>query len=118
MATGQRAWFVQPPRVDCSASNANRCDQAQSAAVTVIPGVVFSGATNGIVRAYSTVDGKVIWEFDTAREFPTVNGLRAKGGILDGGGPTIVQGMLYMESGYATTRGGVPGNVLLAFGAK
>jgi polyvinyl alcohol dehydrogenase (cytochrome) len=118
MATGQRAWFVQPPRVDCSASNANRCVQAQSAAVTVIPGVVFSGATNGIVRAYSTVDGKVIWEFDTAREFPTLNGLRAKGGILDGGGPTIVQGMLYMESGYATTRGGVPGNVLLAFSAK
>ena len=33
---------------------------------------------------------------------------------MDGPGPTIVDGMLYVNSGYAQW-GGRPGNVLLAF---
>ena len=33
---------------------------------------------------------------------------------MDGPGPTIVDGMLYVNSGYAQW-GGLPGNVLLAF---
>ena len=89
--------------------------QGQSAAVTAIPGVVFSGATNGMMRAYATVDGTVLWEHDTAQEYTTVNGLDAKGGTIDGAGPTVVDGVVYFYSGYATTRGGEAGNVLLAF---
>src|SRR4029453_613235 len=94
-----------------------RCVQAQSAAVTVIPGVVFSGATNGIMRAYSTKDGRVLWEFDTAKPFTTVNGVEAKGGALNGPGPTVAGGTLFMTSGYAglSGRGAGAGNVLLAF---
>jgi polyvinyl alcohol dehydrogenase (cytochrome) len=69
---------------------------------------------DGRLRAYSTADGKVIWEFDTAREFPTVNGITAKGGSMDGPGPTIAGGMLFVSSGYGNW-GGLPGNVLLAF---
>ena len=115
IATGERVWYVRPPRIPCNAPNDRRCIQGQAAAVTAIPGVVFSGATNGIFRAYSTVDGKTLWEHDTARDYTTVNGLPAKGGMLYGPGAVVVDGVVYMSAGYGETRGGVPGNVLLAF---
>ena len=90
----------------------------QSAAITVIPGVVFSGSRNGIMRAYAAADGKIIWEYNTAREFSTVNGVPAKGGGISGPGPTVAGGMLFMGSGYAEMGIGSPGNVLLAFGIE
>jgi polyvinyl alcohol dehydrogenase (cytochrome) len=83
-------------------------------AVSVIPGAVFSGSLDGHLRAYSASTGEVIWDFDTAREYETVNGSKAHGGSLDGPGPVIAGGMLYVNSGYALF-GGVPGNALLAF---
>jgi polyvinyl alcohol dehydrogenase (cytochrome) len=75
---------------------------------------VFSGSTDGHLRAFSTEDGSVLWDVDTAREYQTVGGGAAKGGSLDGPGPVIVAGMLYINSGYARL-GGAAGNVLLAF---
>jgi polyvinyl alcohol dehydrogenase (cytochrome) len=78
--------------------------------------VVFSGAINGMMRAYATGDGKVIWEYKTARPFTTVNGVAAKGGSLNGPGPVVAGGMLFMNSGYAYLGFGAAGNVLLAFG--
>jgi len=85
--------------------------------VTVIPGVVFSGSLDGHLRAYSTTDGRVIWDFDTAREFTTVNGVSGRGGAINGPGPTAVGGMLFVNSGYGFL-GQMPGNVLLAFAAE
>jgi polyvinyl alcohol dehydrogenase (cytochrome) len=82
--------------------------------LTAIPGVVFSGSDDGHLRAYATEDGRVLWDVDTVREFQTVNGVRAKGGSLDGAGPVLVGGMLFVNSGYARN-GGIAGNVLLAF---
>ena len=76
---------------------------------------VFSGAMNGWFRAYDSGNGKIIWEFDTGVEFKTVNGVAGKGGSIDGPGPAIVGGMVFTNSGYSQF-GGVPGNVLLAFG--
>lgn len=90
------------------------CSPAQSAAVTVIPGVVFSGSQDGHLRAYASESGRVLWDFDTARDFDTVNYLRAHGGSIDVGGPAVVDGMVLTESGY-TEWGELPGNVLLAF---
>jgi polyvinyl alcohol dehydrogenase (cytochrome) len=83
--------------------------------VTSIPGAVFSGALDGHLRAYSTKDGKVVWDFDTVREFPTVNGVPAKGGSIDGPGPAVAGGIVVVNSGYAYFNG-IPGNALLAFG--
>jgi polyvinyl alcohol dehydrogenase (cytochrome) len=77
--------------------------------------VVFSGAMDGTLRAYSTTGGRIIWEYHTAQEFETVNDVSAKGGTLNGPGPTIVDGMLFTGSGYSIASG-MPGNVLLAFG--
>jgi polyvinyl alcohol dehydrogenase (cytochrome) len=90
----------------------------QSAAVTGIPGAVFTGGWDGILRALSTDDGKVLWQFNTAQDFKTVNGVAAKGGSMGGPGPVVANGMLFVGSGYANVGGGMPGNVLLAFAAK
>jgi polyvinyl alcohol dehydrogenase (cytochrome) len=84
------------------------------AAVTLIPGVVFSGAMDGHLRAYSTKDGAILWDFDTLHDFTTVNGVKAHGGSMSGGGPTVTGGMMFVGSGYAAL-GGMGGNVLLAF---
>jgi polyvinyl alcohol dehydrogenase (cytochrome) len=117
IGTGERVWFTRPPPIRCTPDNDRVCVQGQSAAATVIPGVVFSGATNGMMRAYSTRDGQVIWQYDSAHEYGTVNGVPGKGGSINGAGPTVVDGMFFMNSGYAglSGRGAGAGNVVLAF---
>ena len=113
LATGQRAWFAPPRPPVCGSGRG--CNAAQSAAVTVIPGAVLSGSNDGALRVYSTTDGAILWEFDTNREFPTVNGVAARGASMIGPGPVVVGGMVFVSSGYGAF-GGRPGNVLLAFG--
>jgi polyvinyl alcohol dehydrogenase (cytochrome) len=113
LKTGERAWYAPPPQPKCSAGQ--RCSAAQAAAISVIPGVVFSGSNDGTLRAYSTQDGAILWEVDTDREFQTLNGVPAKGASMLGPGPVIAGAMLYVPSGYGAF-GGRPGNVLLAFG--
>jgi polyvinyl alcohol dehydrogenase (cytochrome) len=88
------------------------------AAPTSVPGVVFEGATDGQVFAVSATDGKQLWQFNTAQEFDTVNKVKARGGAINTSGAVIVDGMVYMGSGYAITAGASGGNVLLAFGIE
>ena len=109
IADGSKAWYV-PPQT-CTTPG---CSPAQSSALTVIPGAVFSGAMDGHLRAYSSENGSVLWDVDTVRDFQTVNGVKGKGGAIDGAGPVIVNGMVFVNSGYSRF-GGLPGNVLLAF---
>jgi polyvinyl alcohol dehydrogenase (cytochrome) len=110
VSDGGKLWFAPPP--DCGTRPG--CSPAQSAALTSIPGAVFSGTLGGLLRAYSTEDGKVLWEYDTVHDFQTVNGVKAKGGAIDGPGPMVIKGMVFVNSGYSRF-GGLPGNVLLAF---
>ncbi|MEP6549026.1 MAG: PQQ-binding-like beta-propeller repeat protein [Gammaproteobacteria bacterium] len=88
-----------------------------SAAVTIIPGVLFVAGSDGKVWALSSVDGRALWTFETAREFPTVNSVPAHGGSIVSAGPTVAGGMLFVGSGYGVVND-TPGNVLLAFGLK
>lgn len=111
LADGKRVWYTPP--VPC-APGRKRCSPAQSAAVTAIPGVAFSGSVDGHLRGYSTKDGSILWDVDTIQPYQTVNGVQGRGGSLDGPGPVIAGGMLFVDSGYSAG-GGVPGNVLLAF---
>jgi polyvinyl alcohol dehydrogenase (cytochrome) len=111
LRTGKVVWSV--PGAGCAGKMP--CKPSQVAAVTLIPGAVFSGTMDGRLRAYSTRDGKVLWEYDTAREFTTVNNVKANGGSMSNAGPAIVDGMLYVNSGYSHHGGILPGNVLLAF---
>ena len=75
------------------------------------------GGSDGIVRALQTSDGKVIWEYETAHEYETVNKIPGKGGAINSAGVTIANGMLYVGSGYAVT-GSNTGNVVLAFAVQ
>jgi polyvinyl alcohol dehydrogenase (cytochrome) len=115
--TGAEVWSVKPPVPDCK-TNDETCAPGQSAAVTLIPGVIFSGSTNGVMRAHSTADGQVLWQFSAMGEpIMTVNGVAGHGGSINGAGPTVVGGMLFMNSGYAYG-GDTAGNLLLAFGVE
>jgi len=114
--TGERVWQAMPQPVKCG-ERGRGCTPAILAAITVTPGAVFAGALDGGLRIYSTTDGRILWEFDTNREFTTVNGVAAKGASINGPGPIVAGGMLYVNSGYGAL-GGRPGNVLLAFGPE
>jgi polyvinyl alcohol dehydrogenase (cytochrome) len=109
-ATGEIVWHTAHP----GCGDRPGCSPAQSAAVTAIPGVVFSGGLDGHLRAYAAKNGEIVWDVDTMQGYATVNGVSAHGGALDGPGPVIAGGMLYVNSGY-TGYGTAPGNVLLAF---
>jgi len=110
ISNGEKVWYAAP--APCGPKPG--CSPAQPAAVTAIPGVVFSGSDDGHLRAYATEDGRILWDVDTAHDFETANGVHGKGGSLDGAGPVIAGGMLFVNSGYARN-GGMAGNVLLAF---
>jgi polyvinyl alcohol dehydrogenase (cytochrome) len=112
--TGKLLWKTMPPKTPCEGKPG--CSGGQLAAVTAIPGVVFSGAMDGHLRAYSSADGRILWDFDTAPEFPTVNGVPAHGGSMSGSGPVVAGNMLYVASGFTVTAG-MAGNVVLAFEA-
>jgi polyvinyl alcohol dehydrogenase (cytochrome) len=111
-ADGTVAWKAEPAS---ACAGVPGCSPSQLAAATAIPGVIFSGALDGHIRAYASEDGKVLWDFNTLREFPTVNGVKANGGALNGSGPVVVNGMVFVNSGYDHF-GSITGNVLLAFG--
>ena len=114
LATGARVWYAPPPTPACGRPS-RACSGAQFSAVTAIPGAVFSPSNDGAVRAYAAKDGAILWAFDTNRAFKTLNGVRAKGGSMNGPAPTVAGGMVYVSSGYGAF-GLRPGNVLLAFG--
>jgi polyvinyl alcohol dehydrogenase (cytochrome) len=110
VADGSIAWTARPD----GCGDRPSCSPALSAPSAVIPGAVFAGSIDGHFRAFSTSDGRVVWDFDAARDFATVNGVAARGGSFDVGGPAIASGVVVTTSGYGTW-GGVRGNVLLAF---
>jgi polyvinyl alcohol dehydrogenase (cytochrome) len=116
LATGEQIWSVPGPNPRLCAGVA-RCSGSQGGAVTLIPGAVIAGSHDGGLRAYSVTDGSVLWQFDTNKEFTTVNGVKATGASIDGSPLIVADGMLFLNSGY----GGIaarPGNVFLAFGLE
>ena len=111
---GLKALDIKTGKVEWNAEiKADRRGQAGPA--SAIPGAVFTGGWDGILRAVGA-DGKVIWSFNAVQDFSTVNGVPAKGGSFGSAGPVIANGMLFVASGYPGTLRGTPGNVLLAFG--
>lgn len=113
--TGKRLWFTPPADLLCKTSPG--CTPVQASAVTAMPGVVFSGSADGGLRAYDSHNGKILWTFDTNPSFTTVNGVKANGGSMDGPGPVIANGLVYVVSGNGGPFGN-PGNVLLVFGVE
>jgi polyvinyl alcohol dehydrogenase (cytochrome) len=114
--TGEILWRDQAPGIACRGDDPT-CLRANSGAPTAIEGAVFSGSIDGHIRAYAADTGKVLWEFATDREFDAVNGVPAHGGSVDGPGPVIADGQVFVLSGY-TTNIFNPGNVIIAFGIQ
>lgn len=113
ITTGNQQWFT--PADDICAGR-DSCDPGLSAAATAIPGAVIAGAMDGHLRAYDRETGRVLWDFDTAREFTTLSGVTAQGGTIGGGAGAVPKnGKLFINSGYGIYYH-MPGNVLLAFG--
>jgi polyvinyl alcohol dehydrogenase (cytochrome) len=108
--SGKILWRAAIPVRPC-AWGPKPCSQALVGAVTAMPGIVFSGALDGRIRAFRSRDGKIVWEFDTGQKFAALNGGMARGGGIDYGAQTIADGMLFVQSGSMR----VPGNALLAF---
>ncbi len=110
--SGEVLWY-QRARDVCAGRDL--CQPGLSAAASAFPGGVLGGAMDGHLRAYSADDGSVLWDFDSARAFPTVNGVSASGGSFGGGsGPVFAGRRLFVNSGYGIYFH-MPGNVLLAF---
>jgi polyvinyl alcohol dehydrogenase (cytochrome) len=110
LSDGQRLWYTP-----LNSTPDNKV--THSAAVTVIPGVLFLGGSDGRLWALSSTDGHTLWTFETARAFDTVNAVRAHGGSIIAPGATVAGGMLFVGSGYGVVTN-TPGNVLLAFGVE
>jgi polyvinyl alcohol dehydrogenase (cytochrome) len=115
VADGKQEWHVAAK--PCLEGAPVGCSPSQPGAVTEIPGVVFATSNDGHIRAHSAESGELLWEFNTMRDFDTVNGVKGHGGSIDGPGAVVVNGMVFISSGYPRN-GGVPGNVLLAFGPE
>jgi polyvinyl alcohol dehydrogenase (cytochrome) len=107
LATGDKKWLAPikaaGPRLGIGA------------AMTAIPGAVLGGGYDGLLRAFSTTNGELLWQFNMLQEFKTVNGIDAKGGSMGSAGPTVAGGMVFVGSGYTFGERGTPGNALLAF---
>jgi polyvinyl alcohol dehydrogenase (cytochrome) len=112
IADGKTRWTLPPTADTCNSRRG--CNTGQPAAVSSIPGVVFSGSLDGHLRAYDSKTGNVLWDVNTVNEYDTVNRIPARGGSMNGPGATIVGGMLFVNSGYGSL-GFMPGNVVLAF---
>jgi len=110
LRTGKPVWHVDPVKPACLGQFG--CSAAQMAPPTAIPGVIFAGSLDGHLRAYDARNGNVLWDFNTAQPYHTTNGVRGHGGSLNGAGPAIVGGVLYVNTGYTNA---MDGNVLLAF---
>lgn len=125
LETAKRAWFTplnakvdsngRPPAALTPGFTAPATiPVSHGDASTAIAGAVLLGGTDGELYALSSVDGRVLWSFDTARNFDTVNKVKAHGGSIGDPGPVVAGGMVFVGSGYSVTRG-KSGNVLLAF---
>ncbi len=111
--TGEKIWSTPAPALECK-PGAKGCSGAQSAAISSMPGVIFSGSIDGHLRAFLATTGEIVWDFNTVRDYQTVNGTAGRGGSLDSAGAAIANGMVFTNSGYGQWQG-LPGNVLLAF---
>jgi polyvinyl alcohol dehydrogenase (cytochrome) len=114
VATGKVLWRTPSPRPACSWGG-YECNPAQAGSAAAIPGIVFSGAWDGHMRAYAAKDGAIVWDIDTAETVDAVNKVKGTGGAISGYPVIVAGGMVYVTSGAASMTH--PGNALLAFSA-
>ena len=91
------------------------CQPGYPAAITVMEEIVVAGSNDGHLRIFDAETGSILWDKDTAIEFDSLGGGKAKGGSFGGGAaPIAFEGQLIVNSGYGFA-GKMPGNALLVF---
>ena len=124
VATGKTLWSNPAPIHPTCRWTTFWCHGAISQAVTAIPGVLFAGSYDGHFRTADAATGKIVWDVDTGgTAVRLVDGNEAYGGVMDGAGPTVANGMVFVHSGYAGRSGAsagrsmrnAEGNILMAF---
>ena len=118
ISSGKVLWR-KPVTPDCANGREQRfpkCNEKYglSAAPLVIDKSVIAAGIDGRVYIYDAAAGDIVWQFDTLRDFDTLNGVEGRGGGVDSHSIAAGAGMVFIASGYGAF-GQPPGNVLLAF---
>jgi polyvinyl alcohol dehydrogenase (cytochrome) len=113
LKTGKIVWHTESPAQPCG-WGAGGCRHTQQAAVTLIPGVAFSGSIDGHLRAYDTATGNILWDFDSVQLWDAVNGVKAFGGNLDGSPQIVANGTLFLNAGNSALSSPHHGDAVLA----
>lgn len=112
VASGGKRWSAIAPNL---CQGVPLCQPGLGGAVTVTGQLAFAGGADGHVRAYDLKDGRVLWDYDSRRDYRGLGGIAGKGGALAGGiAPIAYKGELFVGSGYGFA-GKLLGNMLLAF---
>jgi len=118
IATGTPLWEhrLSP---DCAGDRQERvrgCNSRYGLSATplVVDGALVTAGLDGRLHIFDGVDGRVLFEFDTARPFETINGIEGAGGSVDSHSISAGAGMIFIGSGYGSFSQ-PPGNVLLGF---
>ena len=118
VGTGEPSWFyeVQPECNEGRSERLRRCESLYgfSATPLSVDGAVITGGLDGRLFVFNSESGELIYEYDTVRDYETVNGVDGYGGSIDSHSISAGSGMVFVGSGYGQFRQ-VPGNVLLAF---
>ncbi len=116
LENGQIEWSkIEENR--CKGDEKWGCGSGISAALTITNDIAIGGALDGIIHIFSLKNGEVLWEFNTNRDFETVNKVKGFGGAIDSSGAVVVENQIFINSGYAKF-GEKAGNVLLCFELK
>lgn len=113
LQTGELIWQYQPP-FNCPKDGKFMCFNGISAAVSSSPGLVYAGSLDGMLHIVDAKKGEVLWQFNTKQDINTINGIKGFGGTIESDGPVIVNGELFITSGYDKW-GEAPGNLLMVF---
>ena len=121
ITTGEADWEYRA-RPDCADGRSEivqGCAQRYgfSSLPLVVDGALIAGNIDGRLFIFDNSSGRVLFEFDTAQNFSTINGVTARGGSIDAHSVAAGAGMVFIGSGYERFNQ-QPGNVLLAFRPK
>ncbi|MEP7313559.1 MAG: PQQ-binding-like beta-propeller repeat protein, partial [Pseudomonadota bacterium] len=120
--SGEVLWSFEA-KSDCSGDRAVRVKGCKgntglTGAPTVIDGVVVEGSADSLLRVFDRETGALLFTFDVARSFSTVNGVPGTGGAIDNASIVAANGYLFLNAGYGLFGGQNPGNVFLALRSK
>jgi polyvinyl alcohol dehydrogenase (cytochrome) len=109
--TGEQRW---------SYTRESRCADEEcvfglSAAIIAANDIVVTGSIDGFLEVFAADTGRLLWSYDSWRDYPAVNGVATRGGAFDAHGPMLADDLLVVTSGYGYVGRQRGGNALLVF---